>query len=92
MNTVQALMQAMIGGMNPIGNNPMVQDILRMKQQGMTPEQTINQLSQKYPAFQGAMPFLQGKTPEQMGQTAQNFIQEAGVNPADMANQLRRFM
>lgn len=91
MNPVQALMQAMTGGMNPMGN-PMVKEILSMKQQGMTPEQAINQLSQKYPSFKNAVPFLQGKTPEQMGQTAQNFIQEAGVNPADMANQLRRFM
>lgn len=91
MNIPQMLMQSLMGGMNP-AQNPMVRDILQMKQQGMTPEQAIGQLTQKYPAFQGAIPFLQGKTPEQMGQTAQNYLQEAGVNPADMANQLRRFM
>lgn len=72
--------------------NPMVRDILQMKQQGMTPEQAINQLSKQYPSFQGALPFLQGKNPEQMQETAQNFLQGAGVNPVDMANQLKRYM
>lgn len=91
MNIPQMLMQSLIGGMNPM-QNPMVRDILQMKQQGMTPEQAISQLSKQYPSFQGAMPFLQGKSQDQMGETAQNFLQGAGVNPSDMIGQLRRYM
>lgn len=91
-NIPQMLMQSLMGGaMNPM-QNPMVQKIMQMKNQGMTPEQALNQLSQEYPAFQNAMPFLQGKNPQEMAQTAQNFLQGAGVNPNDMMGQLKRYM
>lgn len=86
----QMMMQGMMRGMSPM-QNPMVQEIMRMKQQGMNPADAFQQLSQKYPQLQQAAPFLTGKTPQQMDQTAQNAIQQSGVDPNAMAQQFMRF-
>lgn len=89
-NIPQMMMRGMIQGMSPM-QNPMVQEIIRMKQQGMGPQQAFQQLAQKYPQFQQAAPFLSGKTPQQMDQTAQNALQQSGVDPNAVAQQFRRF-
>ena len=89
-NIPQMIMQGMSQGMNPM-QNPMVQDIMRMRQQGMDAPTAFQQLSQKYPQFRQAAPFLGNKTPQQMDQTAANAIQQSGVDPNAMAQQFRRF-
>ena len=89
-NIPQTIMQGMMQGMNPM-QNPMVQDIVRMRQQGMDAQTAFQQLSQKYPQFRQATPFLGNKTPQQMDQTAANAIQQSGVDPNMMAQQFRRF-
>ena len=71
--------------------SPMLQEILRMKQQGMDAASAFQQLSQKYPQFGQAFPFLGGKSPQQMDQAAQNALQQSGVDPNAMAQQFRRF-
>lgn len=90
MNIPQMMLQGMMQGMSPM-QNPMVQEILRMKQQGMDAASAFQQLSQKYPQFQRAAPFLGGKTPQQMDQTAQNALQQSGVDPGAVAQQFKRF-
>lgn len=87
----QMMLQAMMQGKSPM-QSPMVQEILRLKQQGLGPVEAMQQLAQKYPQFRQAMPFLGNKTPQQMDQTAQNALQQAGVNPADLMNQFQRYM
>lgn len=89
-NIPQLIMQGMAQGMNPM-QNPMVQDILRMRQQGLDAPTAFQQLAQKYPQLRQAAPFLDGKTPQQMDQTAQNAFQQSGVDPGTMAQQFRRF-
>ncbi len=89
-NIPQMMMQGMMRGMSPT-QNPIVQEIMRMKQQGMSPQAAFQQLAQKYPQFQQAAPFLAGKTPQQMDQTAQNALQQSGVDPNAMAQQFQRF-
>ncbi|WP_251316221.1 hypothetical protein [Flintibacter muris] len=89
-NIPQMMMQGMMQGMSPM-QNPMVQEIIRMRQQGMDPAAAFQQLSQRYPQFRQAAPFLGGKTPQQMDQTAQNALQQSGVDPNAMAQQFQRF-
>ena len=71
--------------------SPMLQEILRMKQQGMDAASAFQQLSQKYPQFGQAFPFLGGKSPQQMDQAAQNALQQSGVDPNTVAQQFRQF-
>ena len=71
--------------------SPMLQEILRMKQQGMDAASAFQQLSQKYPQFGRAFPFLGGKNPQQMDQAAQNALQQSGVDPNTVAQQFRQF-
>ncbi len=91
MNIPQMMMQAMMRGISPM-QNPMVQEIVRMKQQGATPQAAMQQLAQRYPQFRQAVPYLQNKTPQQMDQTAQNAVQSAGVNPNDLLQQVNKFI
>lgn len=89
-NIPQMMMQGMLQGMSPM-QNPMVQEIIRMRQQGVGQQAAFRQLAQKYPVFRQAAPFLEGKTPQQMDQTAQNALQQSGVDPNAMAQQFQRF-
>lgn len=89
-NIPQMMMQGMMRGMNPM-QNPMVQEIIRMRQQGVGQQAAFRQLAQKYPVFRQAAPFLEGKTPQQMDQTAQNALQQSGVDPNAVAQQFMRF-
>lgn len=89
-NIPQMMMQGMMQGMSPM-QNPMVQEIIRMRQHGVGQQAAFRQLAQKYPVFRQAAPFLEGKTPQQMDQTAQNALQQSGVDPNAMAQQFQRF-
>lgn len=89
-NIPQMMMQGMLQGMSPM-QNPMVQEIIRMRQQGVGQQAAFRQLAQKYPVFRQAAPFLEGKTPQQMDQTAQNALQQSGVDPNAVAQQFMRF-
>ncbi len=91
MNIPQMMMQAMMRGISPM-QNPMVQEIVRMKQQGATPQAAMQQLAQRYPQFRQAVPYLQNKTPQQMDQTAQNAVQSAGVDPNSLMQQINKFI
>lgn len=83
----------MPGGMpNMPGMSPMLQDILRMRQQGIDATSAFQQLAQRYPQFGQAFPFLGGKTPQQMDQAAQNALQQSGVDPNAVAHKLQRFL
>lgn len=89
-NIPQMMMHGMMRGMSPM-QNPMVQEIIRMRQQGVGQQAAFRQLAQKYPLFRQAAPFLEGKTPQQMDQTAQNALQQSGVDPNAVAQQFMRF-
>ncbi len=63
--------------MRGMGNIP--QMMMQGMMQGMSPMQ------------KQAAPFLAGKTPQQMDQTAQNALQQSGVDPGAVAQQFQRF-
>ena len=67
--------------------NPMITDIMRMRQMGVSPSAAIQQLSQRYPQFRQAMPYVQGKSPQQIDLTAQNMARSMGVDPLKVIQQ-----
>ncbi len=81
----QMMMQAVMGRMT---NNPLTQQVLQMKQQGMTPEQAIQQLGQQYPQLRQ----LQGINPAQLDGMAMNAMKQTGVNPEAFVGQLKRII
>lgn len=81
----QMMMQAVMGRMT---NNPLTQQVLQMRQQGMTPEQAIQQLGQQYPQLRQ----LQGINPAQLDGMAMNAMKRTGVNPEAFVGQLKRML
>lgn len=81
----QMMMQAVMGRMT---NNPLTQQVLQMRQQGMTPEQAIQQLGQQYPQLRQ----LQGINPAQLDGMAMNAMKQTGVNPEAFVGQLKRMI
>ena len=81
----QMVMQAVMGRMT---NNPLTQQVLQMRQQGMTPEQAIQQLGQQYPQLRQ----LQGINPAQLDGMAMNAMKQTGVNPEAFVGQLKRML
>ena len=81
----QMMMQAVMGRMT---NNPLTQQVLQMRQQGMTPEQAIQQLGQQYPQLRQ----LQGINPAQLDGRAMNAMKQTGVNPEAFVGQLKRMI
>lgn len=79
------MMAQMLGAQfNPM-SNPMVQAIVQMKQQGMTPDAALQRLSQQDARFQQ----LRGQTPRQLDQMARATIQNAGVDPNAVMGRLK---
>lgn len=81
----QMMMQAVMGRMT---NNPLTQQVLQMRQQGMTPEQAIQQLGQQYPQLRQ----LLGINPAQLDGMAVNAMKQTGVNPEAFVGQLKRML
>lgn len=68
--------------------NNTVQQITAMLNQGINPQQIAMQLAQNNPAFARAMQMVNGKTPDQIYDVAQQMAQQRGVNLAQFAQQL----
>lgn len=69
---------------NMAGNNPLFQ-MLNMMRGGGNPQQIINQFVQNNPRMKQAMPFVQGKNPQQLQQTFYNMCKERGIDPQQVA-------
>ncbi len=85
---IQMMMQAMMQGINPM-QSPIVQEAMSLRQQGVTSQQAMAQLTERYPQF-GQM--LQGKSPQQMDVFASNALRSAGIDPNKMAQTIRRYI
>ena len=66
--------------------NPM--QLIQMLQNGGNPNQLVNQLIQRNPAFRQAVQFMNGKTPQQVRDMAFQMARQRGVD----LNQLARNM
>lgn len=85
MDVRQMMMQAALGR---VTQNPMVQQVLQMKQQGMNPSQALQKLSQQYPQLRQ----LQGTNPAQLDQLAVNAMRSTGLDPNMLAGQLQKLL
>ena len=81
----QMMMQAIMGRMT---NNPMTQQVLQMKQQGMTPQQAIQQLGQQYPQLRQ----LQSVNPAQIDQMAVSAMKQTGIDPNSFVSQFKKML
>ena len=81
----QMMMQAIMGRMT---NNPLTQQVLQMKQQGLTPDQAIGQLGQQYPQLRQ----LQGMNPSQLDGMAMNAMRQTGVDPNLFIGQFKKML
>lgn len=54
---------------------------------GMNQEQMLQQAIQQNPRLRAVLPLIQGKTPQQINQTAMNLCRERGVDYNQMAQQ-----
>lgn len=81
----QMMMQA---AMNRVTQNPAVRQVLQMKQQGMNPQQAMQQLSQQYPQLQQ----LQGMNQAQLENMAINAMRQNGIDPDMLLGQFKRML
>lgn len=70
--------------------NNIIAEILALKMQGVDPMIAMQQLAQKYPQFQKAMPYIQGKSPAQIDATGRNFAQSIGLDPLKMIQSIMK--
>ena len=83
MDIRQMMAQSVMGRM---ANNPVTQLVLQMKQQGMSPEQAIQQLGQQYPQFRQ----LHGVNANQIDKMVIGAMQQAGIDPNSFLNQFQK--
>lgn len=72
--------------MNNAPMNPM--QLIQMLQKGGNPQQLIMQAARQHPAVQQAMQAVNGKTPEEIRNMAQQLAQQRGIDLNQMARQL----
>lgn len=68
-------------------NNQMRQ-ISAMLNQGISPQQIAMQLAQRNPSYRRAMQMINGKTPDQIYDMAQQMAQQQGINLQQLAQQM----
>lgn len=68
-------------------NNPMMM-IMNAARMGQDPMQAIQALAGSNPMMAQGLRMIQGKSPEQLKQMAQNMAQQRGLNAEDMARQI----
>jgi hypothetical protein len=68
-------------------NNPMMQ-MMGMLQNGMNPQQLLMTLAQNNPQARQVMQMMQGKSPAELQQMAQNMAAQRGTTVEDIARQL----
>ena len=68
-------------------NNPMMQ-IVSMMRGGRNPQQLLAAMAQNNPQVSQIMQMMQGKTPGELRQMAQNMAAQRGTTVEDIARQL----
>ena len=73
--------------MTPMMNNPMVH-MMQLLQAGQNPSAILNMMSRSNPQVRQVMQMMQGKTPDQLRQLAQNMARERGTTIEDVARSM----
>ena len=68
--------------------NNMLMAIIQAARGGQDPMQTIAGMAGNNPQMQQALQMIQGKSPEQLRQIAENMAAQRGVSMNDIVNQL----
>ena len=71
---------------NLTANNPVVAQVMRMKNSGMSPQQALQELSKQFPQMQ-AMQNGAG-----INQIGMNMLREAGLDPSNSITQANNLM
>lgn len=72
--------------MNNMPANPM--QVIQMLRNGMNPTVIANQLIQRFPEFQQAARFMNGKTPQEIQNGAHQMAQQRGIDLNQLSKQL----
>ena len=83
MDLRQMMMQMAAGKLQA---NPLMQQVLQMKQQGMSAGQAMQQLSQQYPQLRQ----YQNMNLAQLDQMARGTMQSVGLNPNALVEQIKK--
>ena len=83
MDIRQMIMQMAAGRMQA---NPLMQQVMQMKQQGMSSQQAMQRLSQQFPQLRQ----YQGMNPAQLDQMAKGTMQSVGLNPNALTEQIKK--
>lgn len=81
MNPIQ-MMPGMLGG-----NNPMMA-LMNAARSGGNPMQLLQQMARQDPQIRNMMKLIEGKSPQQLRQTAENMAKQRGTSVEEIARQL----
>lgn len=86
-NPQQMMMQALYSRMSS-AQNPMIRQIMTLRQSGATPQAAVEQLAKQYPQFRQ----FQGQDPRQLDRAAKDAIRQSGMNPDAVIQQLSKML
>lgn len=69
-------------------NNGMMMALIQAARGGQDPMQVLTRMAGNNPQMQQALQMIQGKSPEQLRQIAQNMASQRGVNMNDILTQM----
>ena len=73
--------------MNPMNNNPLMA-LMQLARSGGNPMQMLSQMAGRDPRAAQAMRLIQGKSPQQLRQVAENMAKERGTTLGEIARQM----
>ena len=73
--------------MNPINNNPFMA-LMQLARSGGNPMQMLSQMAARDPRAAQAMKLIQGKSPQELRQVAENMAKERGMTLDENARQM----
>lgn len=68
--------------MNPVFS------LIQLMKSGKDPRQAIQKMASQNPQFNQTLKLIQGKTPDQLRETAENMAKQRGIDLNNLANQL----
>ena len=73
--------------MNPMNNNPLMA-LMQFARSGGNPMQMLSQMAGRDPRAAQAMKLIQGKSPQELRQVAENMAKERGMTLDEIARQM----
>lgn len=80
-------LMSMMGGNNPMMNNPIMK-LVQMMKSGGNPQAILQQMAGQNPQLNQIMQLTQGKSEAEMSQYIKNAAQQKGVNLSELCSQI----